>query len=440
MGLEPHKETVFKSVDVGEGAKETQALMISLYGNLAMVSLKLRDFKACAQNCNLVLSKDPVNIKALFRRGCVRHKEGKLEEAKDDLEKLLQIEPDNAAGKKELISLNKSMKDQRVKDKAAFGAMFSKPMYEDKERELQAKLRRIEEEKAKEQDDYNRSKIERRSQGLEEQTFEEWKKQVEADKKAEEEERRKADEAKRRAQKSSSQSISSKVGSSKPKTSKPKAPISDSDDEDSDLKDVRGYKKTSDGRTTSYFSNELDEKTKSLIGDTTPKAINVSSAGDSSSTSEPLSRQDSGEYVPSSWNKAGTWEERDMSEEAKAKLTDICSSTTSGTACVKKVKSIEGDAQIVISRGKKRHIYDYNIVLDVEVNIPGENESEKASKCKAVLSFPEVSPISSYESSVSFKAPTEIAKKKFLVDDRIKELKDILVTKFKEFDAEFKTM
>ena len=108
--LEPHKETVFKSVDVGEGAKEAQALMISLYSNLAMVTLKLGDFKACVQNCTLVLSKDPANIKALFRRGCARHKEGKLEEAKDDLEKLLQMEPENAAGKKELILLNKSMK------------------------------------------------------------------------------------------------------------------------------------------------------------------------------------------------------------------------------------------------------------------------------------------------------------------------------------------
>lgn len=36
---------------------------------------------------------------------------------------------------------------------------------------------------------------------------------------------------------------------------------------------LRGYKTTSDGRKTTFFNNELDEKTKELIGDITPKAI-----------------------------------------------------------------------------------------------------------------------------------------------------------------------
>jgi tetratricopeptide (TPR) repeat protein len=38
---------------------------------------------------------------------------------------------------------------------------------------------------------------------------------------------------------------------------------------------MRGYKTTSDGRKTTFFNNELDEKTKELIGDITPKAITV---------------------------------------------------------------------------------------------------------------------------------------------------------------------
>ena len=36
---------------------------------------------------------------------------------------------------------------------------------------------------------------------------------------------------------------------------------------------MRGYKTTSDGRKTTFFNNEMDEKTKELIGDITPKAI-----------------------------------------------------------------------------------------------------------------------------------------------------------------------
>ena len=38
---------------------------------------------------------------------------------------------------------------------------------------------------------------------------------------------------------------------------------------------VRGYKKTSDGRVTTFFNNEMDETTKSLIGNIAPKKIDV---------------------------------------------------------------------------------------------------------------------------------------------------------------------
>lgn len=38
---------------------------------------------------------------------------------------------------------------------------------------------------------------------------------------------------------------------------------------------MRGYKTTTDGRKTTFFNNELDEKTKELIGDITPKAISA---------------------------------------------------------------------------------------------------------------------------------------------------------------------
>lgn len=31
------------------------------------------------------------------------------------------------------------------------------------------------------------------------------------------------------------------------------------------------------------------------------------------------------------------------------------------------VKSVEGEAQIVMARGKKRFIYDFNVTLDIEI-------------------------------------------------------------------------
>jgi hypothetical protein len=44
----------------------------------------------------------------------------------------------------------------------------------------------------------------------------------------------------------------------------PKREVKNEQDEDSKM---RGYKKTADGKTTSYFHTELDEDAKKLIGE-----------------------------------------------------------------------------------------------------------------------------------------------------------------------------
>ena len=70
---------------------------------------------------------------------------------------------------------------------------------------------------------------------------------------------------------------------------------------------MRGYKITSDGKKTSYFHNEMDEKTKNLIGDTTPQRIQ----------SPPRESKSKGKTAgASAWNAAGTWESKDRSEYA----------------------------------------------------------------------------------------------------------------------------
>eukprot|EP01036_Dinobryon_divergens_P027484 gene27484-36263_t len=70
------------------------------------------------------------------------------------------------------------------------------------------------------------------------------------------------------------------------------------DDESTALSNCRGYKKTSDGRTTTFFNREIDETAKKLIGDIAPKPIQVGSA----------------------WNKAGTYEETILTPWASAYL------------------------------------------------------------------------------------------------------------------------
>ena len=70
------------------------------------------------------------------------HKLGYFDEAKFDLEKVIELDAGNAAAKKELAVVAKSVKEKKAKDKAAFSGMFSgKSMYDDREKEMEDRLR-----------------------------------------------------------------------------------------------------------------------------------------------------------------------------------------------------------------------------------------------------------------------------------------------------------
>ena len=182
--LKTHEETIFNDINLAEAMSEARKLNHSLVGNMAMVCLKLEDFKGAIINSNLVLEKEPNNIKALFRRGMANFKLGNLENAKVDLQKSSELDPKDVSSKKELNLVNKAIKEKNAKDKAVFGSMFSKgSMYSDREQEMIQKRKKAEEEKQKELDDWTKSKLKRREQGLDEQTFEDWKKEKEALKK-----------------------------------------------------------------------------------------------------------------------------------------------------------------------------------------------------------------------------------------------------------------
>lgn len=193
----------------------------------------------------------------------------------------------------------------------------------------------------------------------------------------------------------------------------------------------RGYKTTSDGRKTSYFNNELDEKTKELIGDITPAKItptkdtgaNATSAGAAAASSaEGPKRLDPGSGGGggvSSWNASGTtWEERDCTDWAKErlkkhfksakassgvedfknnpaavvqavqgldmgafsrgeenkdasldKLASLAASLAMVSARVKKVKKVEGDANVAVVRGSKRYLFDLSADVEYEVTV-----------------------------------------------------------------------
>lgn len=148
--------------------KDVNDLLISLHGNLSMVFIKEEDWTKAIANANKVLTYDSKNVKALFRRGVAHHKSADYIAAKSDLTSCLELDPNNSAAKKELVEVTKALKEHAKKQKAAYTNMFSKSMYEDKEKERQQKLHKQELARQQEQDDYIKSKLSRRERGLEE--------------------------------------------------------------------------------------------------------------------------------------------------------------------------------------------------------------------------------------------------------------------------------
>ena len=176
---------------------------------------------------------------------------------------------------------------------------------------------------------------------------------------------------------------------SKPATTKTSKKAGDND-EDSNLftqsDAVRGYKIVN-GKKTSFFHNEMDEKTKALIGDIAPKKIENPAPAPANAAA---SKQGT-----SAWNNAGTWEERDVSEWAKQSLTDLILQTSytlpdsspapGAVAKVQKVSKLEGHASVAVVRGKTRFIYEYSCKLDWELS--KENDELK---CTGSLSIPDI--------------------------------------------------
>lgn len=145
--------------------------------------------------------------------------------------------------------------------------------------------------------------------------------------------------------------------------------------------EFRGYKLDSQGRRTTFFNNELDDKTKELIGDIAPKkierAVDMRVA-----------------QGASSWNQAGTFEEVNHTKYArdslKRKLKELMvdlPKTEVGLErylTVTSVNDFKGDASTTMMRGKKKYLLDVSFSIDWEFPLEGNV------KAKGSATFPDV--------------------------------------------------
>jgi tetratricopeptide (TPR) repeat protein len=166
---------------------------------------------------------------------------------------------------------------------------------------------------------------------------------------------------------------------------KDNAPKKKSDDETIFSKSdaVRGYKVVN-GKKTSYFHNELTEEAKNLIGDIAPKKID---------TTQPVVAANAPGGA-SAWNKAGTWEEKNVTKWATESLKKQVTQTTfslpesspapGALVTVTEVKTIDGHASVALARGKTRYIYEFLLKLNWVL------EGANGLKCEGSLAIPDI--------------------------------------------------
>lgn len=121
------------AVNMLEGFTDQDALLISCQLNSAQAHINCKQYPTAITSATAVLSKDPNNVKALYRRAVAYNHTGRPEEAIEDLKIALELDPENKPVKVELQKARKQIQDAKAKAKAAYGNVFSRvSMYDDK--------------------------------------------------------------------------------------------------------------------------------------------------------------------------------------------------------------------------------------------------------------------------------------------------------------------
>ena len=365
-----HQHQQNNALDNNDMDTQVKALLVSLQTNLSMVCFKQNKYQQSKDVASKVLHVDQNNVKALYRRALASRRMKQLDAAREDLKLAIAADPDNRAVKKELLAIKKELEQEKKVKKAnlakAFSSKGSSFLYDDKEdlekkRAVEKKERELMEEKASEKrkDEWEDECVQRMSRGEEAISFDDYEKELKTKEEGEEKARKKLKKEEEEQEKAER-----KIKQMADEANK----VEESDDSDDELTErelqmLRGYKKTSDGRTTSYFSREQTEEEKKLLGNIAPQRLEAASAPQRLDSAVSQSSAKSA----SVWNNAGTWEEKDTSDWCNTSLDSYLKETVVEvdlyTGKVQEVKDLSGDASVAFVSGKKRFVFDYNASL-----------------------------------------------------------------------------
>ncbi|CAK9012347.1 Protein STIP1 homolog [Durusdinium trenchii] len=150
-------------------------------------------------------------------------------------------------------------------------------------------------------------------------------------------------------------------------------------DKENEFSEMRGYKKTADGKTTSYFHTDISDEAKKLI--------EAQGFGKPQKLDAPVEKDDV-KGGGSQWNQAGTYEEKGMTkwleDRLKSGLVGVkFELPRGGSISTTGVADLKGDCSISVSRGKRRHLMDVSFNVEYEATVGDSNGRGK-------LSFSEV--------------------------------------------------
>jgi len=131
-------------------------------------------------------------------------------------------------------------------------------------------------------------------------------------------------------------------------------PVADVKKDAEDLS-MKGYKTRADGAKTSYFHMDISDEAKALLAQ---NAGHKKLDAPVTESTDPKGK--------SAWNAAGTWENKNMTKWVEEKLdswigfsVDIkAPDGTPGHVSVSKIENLEGPAEIVMARGKRKKVLD----------------------------------------------------------------------------------
>lgn len=123
LGLSFFNEDFLLQVE-GVFLDQVQAVRLPLLLNLAAAKLKLGVCHEAAACCTEVLTHQPDNVKALFRRGKARAALGQTEEAAQDLQRARRLDPQDQGIARELQLLSRTEQQERQAQKKLFGGKF----------------------------------------------------------------------------------------------------------------------------------------------------------------------------------------------------------------------------------------------------------------------------------------------------------------------------